>query len=460
MMQAIKAATTVEELDELKKDLSERQSQQETRDEALFIVIEEKRRRLQSEAETREFKAKAREFEAKAREFEAKAQRELALRQGTNYSRIDELFDYANKRFDTNLLKFEFYEECCRHQEHQILCRRGAGKTSKPYQATLKFSGEALDPAIKPDQSTSNFSKKKKEIWKKAAVGSDPAGEIAHLVPSSVANANSYWFVTEFLFGIKKKANGMPQERDWDEIRRLIHGSNNAETGRREKNTGIKRMVSNRVLLAGQRDYFDNAPCVLIIPVLSREDAISWAGAAYDAIMMIDAYKNLDGEEIRVESVASLTFFCYDTGMDTTVDIEGLNKAIGLLRDYTRAILYAQKFRKPSSAGFDFDTSIANVSKAYYPLLTANPQSLKVRKISFEDNNSSEGHPAPDPLLLVTKAVAVLQKRRGFKIVAAMEPDDNGSMSELTKQAMEEYLLWRESSISYPDPIGFEVALS
>jgi hypothetical protein len=34
-------------------------------------------------------------------------------------------------------------------------------------------------------------------------------------------------------------------------------------------------MVTNKILLAGQKDYYEQAPCVLIIAILSREDALT-----------------------------------------------------------------------------------------------------------------------------------------------------------------------------------------
>ena len=80
----------------------------------------------------------------------------------------------------------------------------------------------------------------------------------------------------------------------------------------------------------------------------------------------------------------------------------------------------------------------------FFPKLPDNVGSLKVRKISFHSNDSGEGHPAPDPLLLVTKAIVNLQKRNGFKIAVSDDPEDDCLPSEQSIQVEEEYLIERE----------------
>ena len=89
-----------------------------------------------------------------------------------------------------------------------------------------------------------------------------------------------------------------------------------------------------------------------------------------------------------------------------------------------------------------------------------NVDSLKVRKITFHSNDSVEGHPAPDPLLLVTKAIVNLQKRNGFEIAVSEDPEDDYLPSEQSIQAEEEYLIEREQraqNMKFRNPIGFDV---
>ena len=277
------------------------------------------------------------------------------------------------------------------------------------------------------------------------------SSEIAHLVPAAANPANSYWFVTDFLFGID-------DHREWNETACLIHGSNEEGKQGKTNDTGIKHMVTNKVLLAGQKDYFDVVPCVIILPIMDRREAIAWTGGAYHAIMMIDG---LDGSELDeeegepLEAVCLSTHFAFSENMGTA-EYSELSKATSLLREYTRAILYAQKNKKPQQANFLF----GNVATAFRPKLRdgLHSRTHKVRKISFQANTSLEGHPAPDPILLLTKAIAVLQKRHGFEIVASAEPED--IQSDLSFQAEEEFLRWREEAFSGPNPVGLDIVVN
>ena len=97
--------------------------------------------------------------------------------------------------------------------------------------------------------------------------------------------------------------------------------------------------------------------------------------------------------------------------------------AHGLLQDYTRAIAYAQQCRKPKALEETFQ--FTGKGLFFPPKIPADLNSLKVRKMRFDSNEGNECHPAPDPLLLVTQAVVNLQRRRGFKLTAAAEPEDD-----------------------------------
>mmetsp|Transcript_13340 Transcript_13340/g.36788 ORF Transcript_13340/g.36788 Transcript_13340/m.36788 type:complete len:114 (-) Transcript_13340:799-1140(-) len=102
--------------------------------------------------------------------------------------------------------------------------------------------------------------------------------EIAHLVPAGKMATHSYWFVTDFLFGIDEK-------RSWDETTRLLHGSKKTrKKADRVGKTGIKHMVTNKILLAGQKHFFDVAPCLVIVPIMNRQSALDWGGEEYHAL--------------------------------------------------------------------------------------------------------------------------------------------------------------------------------
>jgi len=399
------------------------------------------------------------------------------LLSGTFYSRIDDVF---GRGANPPPIDIDFYKECCRprrktnaelraeEETYEQIQRRNQRKGLNPqfvaqplanteyfcrtgvasnpvidayYDTLIASNNPNNSPAITDGQSrNSTHGNNRDAIWEKSVIGLAPAVDIAHLVPASEKNADSYWFVTDFLFGFDK--------RDWKTISRLIHGSNGIGSDTKIRNTGIKHMVTNKVLLATQADYYDKVPCVIIVPILTREEALDWNGGAYQAIMLIDEY---EGPRNTLAAVCRSTFFSFEGDSATSDEVSTANK---LLQRYTRAILLAQTILKPEEAKFNVDRATV-----FYPDLKKG--SLKVRKISFAANNSSEGHPAPDPLLLVTKAIAVLQRRHGYNIVA--EPTDTSDAlsdrgcDRSIQVEEEEYLRRRESSRLHRDPIGMEI---
>ena len=480
----IENANTLEAISELRRA---RPWRNESIAMILDALLNERKLRLTAEAAT--LTAEVARLNERAARLTAEAKSA-----GTFYDRIDQVF--VSGTLPT--LSTNFYESCCRSvpMEEEVAQKgkrgRATKKRAKPRQkreerqdqveeetsdnsttsGTEKYhcrTGNTTDaadlyqltfvaarnennsPATNDRQSrNSTHNKNREQIWKKSVVASSNAGTIAHLVPAAVEAANSYWFVTEFLFGVD--AN-----RSWSEVRRLIHGSNprqsTANASSKIKGTGIKHLVTNKVLLASQTDYFDIAPCVMIVPIMSREDAIRWRGKGYPAIMLIDKYGEESKNDLR--SVCNLTFFAHPDGQKA--ESGELLKATELLQNYTKAILFGQRERMPQECTF----SLPDLGMlAFYPALPENHENLNVRKVFFDGNESFDGHPAPDPLLLVSKAVAVLQRRNGFTIVAAAEPQDEHSPSDQSVLAEEEFLRLREEAIVYPDPVGLDIVLS
>ena len=96
-----------------------------------------------------------------------------------------------------------------------------------------------------------------------------------------------------------------------------------------------------------------------------------------------------------------------------------------------------------------------------YPKLPSNTDNLNVRVIEIQANDSSDGHPAPDPWLLISKAVAVLQKRHGFDIVEPTQPEDDeqNHPSNSSIQAEEEYLRLREERLAPTSMVGRDITI-
>jgi len=228
-------------------------------------------------------------------------------------------------------------------------------------------------------------------------------------------------------------------------------------------------MVTNKILLASQAYYFDSTPCVIIVPIMSRDEgpinALDWSGEAYEAIMLIVSYGNDDDTDFSpLNHVAEKTGFTYGKNYNVaSADEVGL--AMTLFRDYTRAIYFAQKRLMPKlmpeklkkRMRKELNFPMEHEPELFYPKLAPNHQDMSVRKISFASNDSKEGHPAPDPILLLSKFISVLQNRHGFRMMAKAEPRADILPSDQSIQAEEDFLRWREEARTYRDPLGMDI---
>jgi hypothetical protein len=95
-------------------------------------------------------------------------------------------------------------------------------------------------------------------------------------------------------------------------------------------------------------------------------------------------------------------------------------------------------------------SSAPSASAASATFLSASP-SLRVRIVEFQsaaaahdddDDNTSDGHPAQDPLLLAVRAAVNWSWRNHQKVLESGEPEPG--IHPLEAQAMEEYLAWRD----------------
>jgi hypothetical protein len=136
----------------------------------------------------------------------------------------------------------------------------------------------------------------------------NPTGvnQATHLMPLD-KKCSSFWFhLVPWVLPIKNNAN-------WKYEQKCIHGSiksikagketniiqssplvphesslmdQESQTKQTEvPNVGIKHFRSNQIRLADHRHYFDNIPCILIVPILDVESVKRWDGESYDARM-------------------------------------------------------------------------------------------------------------------------------------------------------------------------------
>ena len=384
------------------------------------------------------------------------------IRDGRYFALIDQVFERDAKsnftRTTTRTATKEFKEVC--RSGSQLATKRLFRSDTKErvpaYSLTLDHAkdSEASDAgtATRLSQTssqsrTSSHLSKKDKIWLQSIFGSESEqrGDIAHLVPAAKEHAQTYWFVTHFLFGYE-------ENRSWGEIRRLIHGTNKKtknEKVRKIDNTGIKHAVPNKIVLAEQKTNFDQKPHVLIIPICTLKEAKDWNCESYEAIVLIDAFDpQLDGslEKKRNKELYAITrrtdFGSRDC--DTLASKEEVQTAYDLVKKYTHAIIGAQRHFAPQDlkeTQIVKDLGNDEFEKQYREIkLSEDLDTLKVRKIKFAAHNEEGGHPAPDPILLATRAAVQLQRRQCITLAAAAEPDDDDDTDDLSALAMDNFL--------------------
>eukprot|EP00934_Nitzschia_sp_Nitz4_P000299 Nitzschia sp. Nitz4//scaffold151_size53849//9541//11082//NITZ4_006714-RA/size53849-processed-gene-0.39-mRNA-1//1//CDS//3329537117//299//frame0 len=415
-------------------------------------------------AETEAIKAVAAAFRAETEAIAAIRAAKDRRMKGTYYSLIDDVFlgTYRDIKKDPIQNGKAQYRNVCRPMGstgQQFRSGSESGELVKEYDEILEAATSSLKPADSDAQSATSMDDcKKYRIWKTGLWNSCCYGAMGHLVPAKVKIANTFWFVTDFLFGYDPS-------RTWESRLRLLHGVIDTDTSERKDHTGIKHSVASKIYINSFQYFFAESPNVVIIPICTVEEVKAWNGDGYEVIMLIDTDPPEDYElqsdatppndvDVAVQAdtplarnradalrhvCGSVLFYGDDFEIATP---EEVRKAHDLVKVFTHAIAYAQTKTAPKEvvgneglqgileAGSIFETTLA-------PL-----EDKKVGKLCYEDHKSGEGHPAPDPILLATRAATQLQRRHGIVLVAPEEESDDED--ELSILAMEEFLRERK----------------
>ena len=280
-----------------------------------------------------------------------------------------------------------------------------------------------------------------------------PASSIAHLVPDSHAFASLYYHVAIWVFG------GNSPNYEPKVVQKLIHGSKPGN-GDRVARTGLKHMVCNKIRLAGHGEHFDRNPRVLIVPVLSLQQAKEWNGQGYDAIVMIsDGIPDNADQSVDLQYVAADLHFL-DLGAvaspsETELARELLTATVkGLAFSFVEGTNeeeqpwvkeLSEESRKELKNLRDASSLFPGKNLILIPKEQNGP--LKpVRKITFSPalDSLEDGHPAPDPLLLAVRAGLNWSAFHEQRLMPRRQ-DDDSDMCELSILAMEEHLAMVEN---------------
>jgi hypothetical protein len=356
-----------------------------------------------------------------------------AVENGSFFASIDEIWGRALVPLDTadvNSLNRGHHVEIAYHNNPTHRDQR----YEKTAEGAQSLSGSA---ATNSSRSTAEFMV---DIFGVNSAGS----ESAHLMPHSPECAST-WFpfvpwvsqaTTEFDNDYSKK---------WDYMERCIHGHTLSTIDQRKANyVGIKHFRCNRIRLSGQKTYFDDNPCVFIIPILTVQQVKKWNGEGYEAIVLagrwpIEAPVTIQASEVYQTIGAARGTILFATNNECDL-------ACTLFQQIILCVCYSLKSTFPKELIAEkmkefSDQSIPEQLKSLQehndipvPIsLNAIPSNTiaNVRKVSFSraDINGSDLHPAPDPVLLCGKATCNWLKSINLPFLAGCDDDESKSDS-------------------------------
>jgi hypothetical protein len=385
-----------------------------------------------------------------------------SLQNGTYYTPIDQVWKKEVDTYDD----VNLFEALRRDRAPHFVARFAKGAAPPPnppepkeawyvYSWTRAKAESAEYEMVSQRTTRSGLDPEKRlSIWPKDIFGSADTSkaEVAHLVPASHSASTLFFDVAICALGLDDAGC------DWQTIQKAIHGSR--EPGRcRTENTGIKHFVSNKISLGDQKSFFDERPCVLIVPALALEVVKDWGGGGYKAIVMIDEWRDEKTDTLTTRSKVCRGIDMLDKAEPASpADVELARK---LLEQVVLGMAYSLNIgstKREASLSEGQLKTLKDLRNAYIPVdgtrgvcvPRAQPElAPRVRVVEFHDVTNEDEHPAPDPFLLAVRAAVTWSERNHKPLLAAAGPrgesegGDEGD-EDLHNQAMDEFLDWRK----------------
>ena len=199
--------------------------------------------------------------------------------------------------------------------------------------------------------------------------------------------------------------------------------------------------------MISQGQIFDTHGNIIFIPILPIEDVLGWKGKGYDAIAMLGVEANED-----VGQICTMIGMVHEGDTATDTEVEGGRE---LLATAVKALAFSLFKEEPNTCMTEnhmkllrgFRGTVAQLGEKQVLVPTSrNPEETKpVLKLSFVAQGSSQGHPAPDPLLLLFKSAINWAKKYQLELLAGGAiPDLDEEISESSLMAEQAVLEARE----------------
>jgi hypothetical protein len=259
---------------------------------------------------------------------------------------------------------------------------------------------------------------------------------MAHLIPLSYERASAYSDVARCVLGLGDNARIT--------IQQTIHGTQRVLGQTRVPDTGIKYSLLNQIRLPGQAVFFDQQPCVVIVPILTWDQVKAWNLEEYDAIVLAGAYKTTTAAQ------AYGGIQMPEPRRGTLATIDEIKTACQLLSQTVQGLAFSlvhrrrqrhQKSLKPAMRRLlqSVRENLEKKGEIIVPMASREGEvDMRVGKVSFQAHaacaHADLAHVAPDPALLVMKAAINWTWRNDQQLLVTgertEEDDDEDTLSD------------------------------
>jgi hypothetical protein len=257
----------------------------------------------------------------------------------------------------------------------------------------------------------------------------DLHSEMGNLVPVTYDRASVYSDVARCVLALEDYAQ--------HDIQQAIHGSQEVQRRDRIPYTGIRHSLLNQIRLPGQALFFEEQPCVVIVPIMKLERMKDWNLGGYEAIVLAGAC----GTTTAAQAYRGILMLQSET-LATPDEIETVRLS---LAQTVEGLAYSLVHRRSERREDSLEPTIRHMLESFRnDLHISVPQgnivvpmrpregynNVRVGKVSFQGHGHRPGtpltHPAPNPLLLLIKSAINWSMCNGQQLLVTGEcPDED-----------------------------------
>jgi len=254
--------------------------------------------------------------------------------------------------------------------------------------------------------------------------------ERAHLLPAGKVH-HEQWC------GIAAAVLGLSETVDINVKLKATRGTKANQNAPRDAHTGVVHFLTNRVLMRGQAWALDGTqPKLMLLPCLTLTEAKNWNRGAYNAIALAGSptgsfvdglptvqYHCNESSVYRQTGLADAELFDFRqcaSAKEIRCAHKLLQTTIMALADHVKN--FPQKFTHDAARSSMMGRQSLVNSKAIPLPADMDPPIENARNrvclVSFGSHGTQQGHPAPDPLLLIMKAAVIWCYMTGLQLIA------------------------------------------